>query len=232
MLSLQTIVRLFLSLVLIAVFLAGSYELCIAVATLLSWALGLIAHSRLSLSPTFLRRHYFYILVSFWLLAATNKLFYESTAGRCLDLFFPQDKYDSETPGSGFTEWHETFSRRHRAEIAIAWSILCFAFFAVLAMVSLPLVIAFDYWYVARAQRLPGLEVAIAYLDSTGEYPPWLFKAQVRAPEPESKRDTWYMRLSDDIIFVCGVRGGFERVIAGDYEGAVSRRRGLSKKFA
>jgi hypothetical protein len=54
----------------------------------------------------------------------------------------------------------------------------------------------------------------------------------VRAPEPKPKRDTRYNHLSDDIIFVCGANAGFERVVAGDFEGAISRRRGLSKEFA
>jgi hypothetical protein len=59
-----------------------------------------------------------------------------------------------------------------------------------------------------------------------------LLKAQVQAPEPKPKRDTRYNHLSDDVIFVCGANAGFERVVAGDFEGAISRRRGLSKEFA
>lgn len=78
---------------------------------------------------------------------------------------------------------------------------------------------------------MPGLTESIEYLDRYGERPPWL-QAQVLAPEPQPKRDTRYMRLSDDIIFVCGRGGGFERVVAGDYNGAISRRRRFSKDFA
>ena len=219
-----------MSLVLIGIFSAGSTELRISIGTLFSWALGLVAHRRLSLSPAFLRYHYRYIFLSFWLLAATNALFYENTIGRFFDLFFPRAYYDPETPGSGFTDWHEVFTRRHRDDIAFAWHFLLFAFWCGLSFVCLPFVIAFGRWYAALDQRRPSLERAFAHVEKTGEYPPWLAKQQVPVPEP--KRDTRYMRLGDDIIFVCGLGGGFERVVTGDYDGAISRRRGISKEFA
>jgi hypothetical protein len=101
-----------------------------------------------------------------------------------------------------------------------------------IAFVSLPFVLAGIHWYAKLPERQPSLTDTIEYLDRTGEYPPWMLKAQVQAPEPKPRRDTQYMYLSDDIIFVCGLGGGFERVVAGDYEGAISRRRGLSKEFA
>jgi hypothetical protein len=109
--------RIIMSLVLIAIFFTGSLELRIVTATLSSWALGLVLLRRLSLSPTFLRRHHLFIFVSGVLLAATNTLFYESTAGRCLDLFFPRSSYDPDTPGSGFTDIYDTFARRHRVRL-------------------------------------------------------------------------------------------------------------------
>jgi hypothetical protein len=40
------------------------------------------------------------------------------------------------------------------------------------------------------------------------------------------------MRFSDDLVFMCGRDGGFESEVAGNYDGAVSRRRGLPKEFA
>jgi hypothetical protein len=216
--------------VLIIVFSAGSNELRISVATLLSWTIGLIAHQRLSLSPNFLRNHILFILLSWWLLAATNTLFYECTFGRCLDIFFARCEYDIETPGSGFTEWHERFARRHRDDIAFAWDFLRFALWSIFGFVSLPFVIAFGHWYAALPYQTPSITSAIKYLNETGERPPWLAKQELPFPLP--KRDTRYMRLSDDVIFVCGRGGGFERVVAGDYDGAISRRRGLSKEFA
>jgi hypothetical protein len=229
MLSLQSIFCTIMSLVLIVIFFAGSLELRIVAATLLSWALGLIAYHRLSLSPTFRQRHILFIIFSGTLLAATNNLFYENTAGRCLDLIYTRASYDPDTPGSGFTDRHDTFARRYRDDIDSVWSFLRLAFWSVLGFVSLPFVIAAIHWY---AQLPPGLTATIEHLDRTREYPPWLLKAQVRAPEPKPKRDTRYNYLSDDIIFVCGANAGFERVVAGDFEGAISRRRGLSKEFA
>jgi hypothetical protein len=230
MLSPKTILRIFLSLVLIIVFYAGPNELRISIATLLSWVIGLIAHQHLSLSPRFLRNHILFILLSWWLLAATNTLFYECTFGRCLDIFFARCKYDPETPGSGFTDWHEHFARRHRDDITFAWDFLYFALWSTLGFVSLPFVIAFGHWYAALPRQIPSITSAIEYLNETGEYAPWLAKQQVPLPPP--KRDTRYVRLSDDVVFVCGRGGGFERVVAGDYDGAISRRRGLSKEFA
>jgi hypothetical protein len=168
------------------------------------------------------------ILIAFWLLVAINTSFYENTAGRVLDIFLTRDPYDLETPGSGFTDWHVTFSRRHHTTIALAWGLLRLAIFFSLAVFSLLLVIAFENW---RAKQGPDIEVVYEYLERTGEAPPWLRKHEHK-PEPKPKRDTQYMHLSDDVIFVCGVGGGFERVVAGDYEGAISRRRGLSKEFA
>jgi hypothetical protein len=135
-------------------------------------------------------------------------------------------------PGSGFTDIYDTFARRHRHDIKLARDFLRFAFWSPFAFVSLPFVVAGNYWYAKLPARQPGLTDAIEYLDRTGEYPPWLLMAQVQVPEPKSKRDTRYMHLSDDIIFVCGLGGGFEQVVAGDYEGAISRRHDLSKDFA
>jgi hypothetical protein len=103
MLSPKNLFRTILSLVLTIVFSLSSNELRIATSTMVAWALGLIAHHHLSLSATFLRCHLF-ILLPWWLLAATNDLFYESTVGLLPDVFFPRPSYDSETPGSGFMD--------------------------------------------------------------------------------------------------------------------------------
>ncbi|CAO2648128.1 Nn.00g090500.m01.CDS01 [Neocucurbitaria sp. VM-36] len=234
MLSPKTIANFFLSLVLIAVFFLGSTELRIAVGTLSSWALGLIAQRRLPLPAGFRRAFLVYLFVSFWLLAATNDIFYENTLGRILDLFFARCPQDPDVPGSGFTDWHETFARRHRDGIAFAYRFLRFAVCATLGFASLPLIIPLVHWQVIELRKSAELERCLVYSDKTGEYPPWLIerRERMRPQMPPPKRDTRYMRLGDDIIFVCGPGGGFERVVAGDYEGAISRRRGISKEFA
>jgi hypothetical protein len=224
--------RTIMSLVLIAVFSAGSLELRIVAATLVPWAVGLVLHRRLSLSPTFLQRHRLFMFMSSVVLVATNTLFYENTAGRCLDFFFTRASYDPDTPGSGFTDIYDTFARRHRHDIEFTWDYLRFAFWSAFAFVSLPFVVAGIHCYAKLPARQPGLTDAIEHLDRTGEYPPWLLMTQVQAFEPKPKRNIRYMHLSDDIIFVCGLGGGFGQVVAGDYEGAISRRRGLSKEFA
>jgi hypothetical protein len=120
--------RTIMSLVLTAVFFAGSLELRIIAALLVSWALGLDLHHRLSLSPSFLRRHRLFMFMSSVVLVATNTLFYENTAGRCLDFFFTRASYDPDTPGSGFTDIYDTFARRHRHDIELAWDFLRLAF--------------------------------------------------------------------------------------------------------
>jgi hypothetical protein len=163
--------RTIMSLVFIAIFFAGSLELHIVAATLSSWALGLVLHHRLSLSPTFLRRHHLFIFVSGVLLAATNTLFYENTAGRCLDLFYPRSYYDLDTPGSGFTDIYDTFARRHCSDIELACDFLWTAVWSALAFVSLPFVLAGIHWYAKLPERQPSLTDTIEYLHRTGEYP-------------------------------------------------------------
>ncbi|KAH7088059.1 hypothetical protein FB567DRAFT_330546 [Paraphoma chrysanthemicola] len=225
MLSPTAIVRLLLSLVLITVFSSGSNELRIAVGTIFVWALGLIIHHHLSLSHTFLKYHYCFIVVSCWLLAAYNEIFFENVFGRFFDLFFVRDSFAPNTAGSGFTNWHETLLRRHRDDLAFAWHFLVFAFWTGVAFVSLPFVVGLA----ALAQQTKGLERAIAHVDKTGEHPPWMANVP---PTPPPASDTRYLQLADDMIFVCGPGGGFERVVASDYESAIARRRGFSKRFA
>ncbi|KAH7077523.1 hypothetical protein BKA63DRAFT_267244 [Paraphoma chrysanthemicola] len=229
MLSPTAIVRLLLSLMLITVFSSGSNELRIAVGTIFVWALGLIIHHHLSLSHTFLKYHYCFIFASCWLLAAFNEIFFENVFGPFFDLFFARDSYDPDTPGSGFTDWHETLLRRHRDDLAFAWHFLIFAFWIGIAFVSLPFVVGTAHALAALAQQTVGLERAIAHVYKTGEHPPWMANV---APTPPPERDTRYMQLADDMIFVCGPGGGFERVVAGDYESAIACRRGFSKRFA
>lgn len=228
MLSTKTNVRILLGFILIGVFCKGSNELRIAVSTMCLWALGLIAYHRLPLSAGFLRAHAAFVLASFCLLAATNDIFYENVFGRVFDIWFDRASYDPDVPGSGFTDWRMTFVRHHRYDIDLAWRFLRFAILSTVGFFTLPFAVAFAAW----CRKSSELERAIAYLSETGEQPPWLIereKPQTSVP----KRDTRYMRLgSDDIIFVCGVGGGFERMVAGDYESAISRRRGLWKQFA
>jgi hypothetical protein len=166
-----------------------------------------------------------HILIAFCLLAATNTISYETTAGRVLDIFRP-DPYDVETPGSGFTDWHDTFCRRHRA-----WDVLRLVVFFGIAVLSLLVVVLCEKWRAVRAKRIPGLDVAIEYRGRTGEWPHWMREQEVEK-ELEVKRDTRYCHLSDEVIFVCGKGGGFEWVVAGDFEATIARRRGLSREFA
>jgi hypothetical protein len=63
-----------------------------------------------------------------------------------------------------------------------------------------------------------------------GEQPPWLVKAPLPVSPP--KRDTRYVHMGDGLIMVRGAGGGFERVVDGDYEGAIARRHALRKQFA
>ncbi|KAH7338537.1 hypothetical protein BKA66DRAFT_62275 [Pyrenochaeta sp. MPI-SDFR-AT-0127] len=233
MLSPKTVGRLLPSLVLIIVFVVGSIELQIAAATVLSWAIGFVAQSRFSLPVGFRRVHLYYVFASFWLLAATNDIFYENTFGRFFDLYFARDPCDPDVPGSGFTDWHETFRRRNRDDIAFVLRFLRFAICSTLSFVSLPFIVPFVHWQVVAYRRSAELERTFAYLAETGEYPPWFTERRERMKTrlPSSKREMRYMHLSDDVIFVCGPGGGFERVVAGDYDGAISRRRGISKEF-
>lgn len=226
--------RLLLSLVLIIVIITGSNELRIAVGTVFSWALGHLVLRRLALPVSFRRALYLYIFASFWLLAATNDIFYGNTIGRFWDLYFERDTSDPYVPGSGFTEWHQRFRHRNADEIADAWYFLRLVVISTLVTISLPFVIPLVHWQVVEYRNSVELERTFVYLSEHGELPPWVIERRERMiqPLPESKRDTRYMRLSDDVIFVCGVGGGFVRVVAGDYSGAISRRRGISKEFA
>lgn len=234
MLSPKNISNFFLSLALIAVFFLGSMELQIAVGTIFSWALGHVVQRRVALPAGFRRAYLLYVFASFWLLAATNDIFYENTFGRFFDLFFDRASYDPDVPGSGFTDWHETFVRRHRYELGFAWRFLRFAVCSALGFASLPFLVLFVHWQVIEHRKSAELERSFAYMEKTGEYPPWLIERRERLKPkmPQDTKDTRYMRLSDDVIFVCGRGGGFEQVVAGDYEGAISRRRGISKEFA
>ncbi|KAF1842203.1 uncharacterized protein K460DRAFT_380120 [Cucurbitaria berberidis CBS 394.84] len=227
-------IKLLLSLVLTTTFFLGSNELRIAIGTVLSWALGHVVQRRISLPAGFRRAYLLYVFASFWLLAATNDIFYENTFGRFFDMYFDRDPYDPDVPGSGFTNWHETFVRRHRHGIAFAWRFLRFAVCSTCGFASLPFIIPLVHWQVLEFRKFAELERCLVYVDETGEFPPWLIERRERMQPQivEPKRDTRYMKLSDDIIFVCGPGGGFERVVAGDYDGAISRRRGISKEFA
>jgi hypothetical protein len=230
MLSTQNKLRIFLSLVLIAVFAASSNELRIAIGTLFSWALGHILIRRLALPTGFRKAHNTYMIVSFCLLAGFNDPFWENTFGRLLDLFFDRYRYDPDVPGSGFTDWHETFRRRKAYEIDLVWQFLRAALFWSFVAVPLPVVIPLGHWLATNVNKTTELERAFAYIEKHGERPPWSYK------QPEatvmSMRDTRYNRLSSDLIFVCGPGGGMETVIDGDIEGAISRRRALRPRFA
>ncbi|KAI4959208.1 hypothetical protein J4E86_002930 [Alternaria arbusti] len=230
MLSPQNKLRILLSLVLITIFAASSNELRIAIGTLFSWALGHVLIYRLSLSVSFRQAHNTYMMVSFGLLAGLNDPFWENTFGRLLDLFFDRCRFDPDVPGSGFTDWHETFRRRKAYEIDLVWQFLRAALFWSFVAVFLAVAVPLVRWFTHESQTTK-LERAFTYTrDHPGERPPWMYK------QPEatvvSKRDTRYNRLSSELIFVCGPGGGLETVIDGDIEGAISRRRALRPRFA
>ncbi|KAF2852278.1 hypothetical protein T440DRAFT_38955 [Plenodomus tracheiphilus IPT5] len=235
MLSQQTTARLLLSLVLTLIFTVGSGELRVAVGTILSWALGHIIFRRFALPAGARRAFHAYLLLSSVVLSATNDVFYEQTFGRVLDLFFERCSCDPDVPGSGFTDWHETYRRRHKYEIALAWRFVCFAISWIIGLGALFVIIPFVALYKRESREWAETDRAYEWLHRTGEVPPWIVEERERrkAPMPAApKRDTRYMQLGDDVIYVCGVGGGFERVVAGDYPGAISRRRGISKEFA
>ncbi|KAI8937325.1 hypothetical protein NX059_006532 [Plenodomus lindquistii] len=230
MLSPKTMIRLLLSLVLILNFSVGSVELCVAVGTTGSWALGHIILRRSALPAGHWRAFHVYLVLSFVLLAATNDLFFEQTLGRVLDVFFERCTCDPDVPGSGFTNWYNTVFRRH---FALAWRFLCFATWWIIGLGALYVILQLNAIHRRESQGAAETVRAIEWLDTTGEVPPWIVEARERAKNPPAapKRDTRYMTLGDSVIFVCGPGGGFERVIAGDYDGAISRRRGISKEF-
>ncbi|CAN9082050.1 unnamed protein product [Alternaria sp. RS040] len=230
MLSMLNKLRVLLSLVLIAIFATSSDELRIAISTLFSWALGHVLIHRLALPMRYRKALNTYILVSFCLLAGLNEPFYQNTFGRLLDLFFERDRCDPDLPGSGFTDWHETFRRRKAYEIDHAWQFLRAVFFWTFVAISLPIVIPLAHWLYANINKETELEKAFAYIQKHGERPPWSYK------QPEAtvvfKRDTRYNLMSSELIFVCGPGGGYETVIDGDIEGAIWRRRALRPRFA
>jgi hypothetical protein len=224
MLPPKAIIYLFVSLVLIAILLSSSKELRVPAGTVLIWALGRVAHHCLSQSPSLSQYHYCFIFASFVLLAANKDLFYENTFGRFFDLFFIRVSYDPDTPGSGFTDWYEPILRhqlrRHGDNLAFVWRFVVFGLWSGFGFISLPFIVGIMRGSAALARQTGDLERAIAHVDMTGEHPPWRVKSpQYTLPN----RDTRYMRLADDIIVACG---------PGNYDGAISRRRGLSKEFA
>ncbi|CAA9966465.1 hypothetical protein PTMSG1_09824 [Pyrenophora teres f. maculata] len=229
MLSTQNKLRLFLGLVLTVIFAASSQELRIAVGFLFSWALGLVLQRRFALPAGFRKAHNTYMFVSFWLLAVFNNPFYENTFGRLLDVFFKRDRFDPDVPGSGFTDWHETYRRRHKDEIDSFRQSLQDTIFWTLLAVFLVIFVLLWHWVDDTYTKSTEISRTITYLSKHGVPPPLRHKQ----PEPSvSKRDTRYNRLSDELIFVCGPSGGLETVIDGDVEGAIARRRQLRPRYA
>lgn len=232
MLSFNIIFNFLLGLVLSAVVAWGSEELRIAVGTVSSWALGHLLLRRFAALPAGFRRAFHaYLFVSFWLLAAYNDIFWENVFGRVLDLWFPR-RGPNDCPGGGFTYWVYIFRRRHAYEIAFACRFLHFAVRSVLAAVFVVLAVPLVHWQVKVHREQARLERAIAYLHEYGELPPW-DRVQPPVEMPPPKRDTIYMRLSDDIVIVCGPGGGFATVVAGVLEDSPpSRMPGHYKVFS
>lgn len=237
MLSPKTIFLLLLSLVLIFVFSAGSEELRIAVFTMCLWAVGHICLRRFALPAGFRRAYQVFFVVSFWLLAATNDVFYGNVFGHFIDLFFDRPSFADDQPGSGLTDILDTFRRRNKDDIALAWWFLRFAVCSTIGFACLPFLVVGTHLFVASCWNEDrSLASVIEYHGVHGVLPPWEIerreRLKVKVGVPVPKRDTRYVRWTDDIIFVCGPGGGFQYVVAGDYDGAISRRRGISKEFA
>jgi hypothetical protein len=164
-----------LHLVLLSIARGGSNELRTATATIFLWALGLALHRRFSLSPAFLRLHYLFVLVSCVLLAATNDLFYENTAGRLFDVWFERPSYDPDTPGAGFTMWRMTFCRQNRHELALVWALLRIVVIWGLVFVAAPFVVVTLCAFRKMMEGYGELTDAMEALDEHHrEHPPWL----------------------------------------------------------
>ncbi|KAF1829604.1 hypothetical protein BDW02DRAFT_143107 [Decorospora gaudefroyi] len=229
MFSIHTRARLFLSLVLITAFHLGSTDLRIVIAVMTSWALGYILLKRFETLSEYRRAYWAYVAGSFIGLSATNDIFYENTCGRMLDVVFTQDASAPNIPGSGFPDWWWMFQREYDDEIecviefclaVVRWTI---GVVSLVAMVVLGLV---------HYLTPPNIADAIEHLGKTGEMPAWWLEQRAAAVPEVARRDTRYNWMSDELIFVCGHRGGFEKVIDGDIEGAIARRRALRPRFA
>lgn len=161
------------------------------------------------------------------LLAATNDISYENTAGRCFDVFFARPWYDSETPGAGFTSWRVGFCRRNRHELGFAWDVVRvvvrWGFVCVVAPVVLMGVCA------VKKLMMDNDDDLVRKIEALNTKTLWT-KERIELVKhiPAMPR---YIRLSEDLIFVCGPQGGFETV-ANDVVGAIARPRELVKMFA
>lgn len=176
-----------------------------------------------------------YLFLSLVALAITNDFFYEQTFGRFWDMYFARCTCDPDVPGSGFTDWHETFRRHYKYEMALAWRFVRFATSLLLSLGILVLVAPLAFFLIRESAEVAERDQLYEHLGRTGEFPPAYLEARqsrVSGPAAAPKRDTRYMQLSDEVIFVCGQRAGFERVTAGNFEAAIARRRPLSKEFA
>ncbi|KAI2477174.1 hypothetical protein Ptr902_11247 [Pyrenophora tritici-repentis] len=175
--------RLFLGMVLAVTIAASSQELRIAVGIFFSWALGHVLLRRFAFPAGFGKAHNTYIFVTFWLLAAFNNPFYENTSGRLLDIF-TRDRFDPDVPGSGFTDWHETYRRRHEEVDSLLATI-----FWTLSLAFLALFVSLWRWVDDTYTKSTQLSRTITYLCEHGVPPPLPHK------QPEvsvSKRDTRY----------------------------------------
>ncbi|RMZ71451.1 hypothetical protein GMOD_00006562 [Pyrenophora seminiperda CCB06] len=118
MLSEENLQRLQFGIILLCILTGCTPQLRIAIVVLFTWAFGHILLRHFPSSPTFFRSAYkIYFILSFCLLAAYNDPFYENTFGRVLDIWFERSSLEPCVPGSGFTDWHETYRRRNKASI-------------------------------------------------------------------------------------------------------------------
>ena len=114
MLSKATIVQLLGSLLFLSLIAFSDNDHRLAIIFPLLWVLGSYAltffqHHRHA--STVNRAFLVFVGISFLGLSAFNDLFYYNVIGRTLDIWFDRDPYDDEVPGSGFTDFYETFWR-------------------------------------------------------------------------------------------------------------------------
>lgn len=226
--STKTVLDLLLSLVLIKAFLWCSSELQTIIMVIISWGLGLAIVERLSLPVACWRALIIYVVATSWLLAATNNMFFENFFGGFLGLFFART---TDSPGSGFTTWLEVFFHRRQANLQLVW-----LFFRPMVFTTLRFVGPFGpVILVCRFLLVPGRETDESRFGPEAEFswPPSFEEPRPALSPSPPKRDTRYMVWggSGEVIFVCGQDGGFEKVVDGDIEGAIARRRARRRMY-
>ncbi|KAF2712797.1 TTL-domain-containing protein [Pleomassaria siparia CBS 279.74] len=228
MLSPLDIIRLALMLAFLGILVADGVEPSVSLFSGLFWSIGgqlLHRYPQHYRTATLVCIFILAVTINLSALAITNDLFYENTIGRFLDLIFDRWRLDPNTPGSGFTYFCRNFWRYNGPFfVELFWEIWYGIKVFLIAILPLSL------WALRRWWQAFGLTDEIEWFSEHRTTPPW--RQQLTLPPlPLPKKETRY-HLCDDVMFVCGQRSGFEKVVAGDFEGSISRRRGLSREFA